>query len=61
VIGHFDERELIAHCRSRLAIYKAPVRAVAIDEFPTTAGANGTKVQRTKLRELADALLASAL
>jgi fatty-acyl-CoA synthase len=57
VIGDFDEREVIAHCRSRLAIYKAPVRVVEVEEFPTTAGANGTKIQRTKLRDLATTLL----
>lgn len=57
VIGSCDEREAIAHCRSRLAIYKAPIRVVEVDEFPTTAGANGTKIQRNRLRDLAEALL----
>ena len=42
---------MIAHCRTRLAIYKVPVRVVAVDEFPTTPSANGTKIQRNKLRD----------
>lgn len=57
VIGEFDEAEVIARCRDRLAIYKVPVRVVPIGEFPSTASANGTKIQRTKLREMAGALL----
>lgn len=60
VIGAFDEAEVIAHCRSRLAIYKAPVRVVEVDEFPTTPGANGTKIQRNRLRDRAAELLAAA-
>lgn len=59
VIGRFDEREVIAHCQERLAIYKAPIRVVEVDEFPSTPGANGTKIQRNRLRELAAALLAT--
>ncbi len=51
-----DEAAAIAHCRDRLAIYKCPVRVVTIDEFPTTPSANGTKIQKVKLRALADAL-----
>lgn len=48
-----DERAAIDHCRSRLARHKVPVRVLAIDEFPTTASANGTKIQKVRLRELA--------
>jgi fatty-acyl-CoA synthase len=55
----FDEAAVIAHVGSRLARYKVPVRVVAVDEFPTTPSANGSKVQKTKLRDMADALLAS--
>jgi fatty-acyl-CoA synthase len=59
VIGAFDEAEVIARCRDRLAIYKTPIRVVGVEAFPSTPSANGTKVQRTKLREMADALVAS--
>ena len=51
-----DEPTAITHCRERLAIYKVPVRVVTVDEFPTTPSANGTKIQKTKLRDLAQTL-----
>ena len=43
-----DEAEICAFCRERLAAYKAPRRALFVDEFP--ANALG-KVQKSKLRE----------
>jgi fatty-acyl-CoA synthase len=49
----FDEGELINYASERLAKYKVPVRVFAIAEFPTTGSANGTKVQKHKLREIA--------
>ena len=52
-----DKPAAIAACRDELAIYKVPIRVVTIDEFPTTASANGTKIQKNKLRDLAVALL----
>ena len=51
--GGFDETAALERCRSRLARYKVPIRVLTIDEFPTTASANGTKIQKVKLRELA--------
>ena len=56
--AQLDEAAVIAHVSSRLAKYKVPVRVVAVDEFPITPSANGSKVQKTKLRDMADALLA---
>ena len=44
---------VIDHCRAGLAPYKAPVAVWEIAEFPTTPSANGTKVQRNKLQDLA--------
>ncbi len=55
--GGVDEAAVIDRCAARLARYKVPVRVLAIDEFPTTASANGTKIQKVKLRELAAAAL----
>jgi acyl-CoA synthetase (AMP-forming)/AMP-acid ligase II len=55
----FDERALIAHCAERLAKFKLPVRIVPIDAFPVTPGANATKIQKAKLRALAQAALAA--
>jgi fatty-acyl-CoA synthase len=53
----FDEAALIAHCAARIAKFKVPVRVQPIDAFPVTPGANATKIQKSKLRELAqDAL-----
>jgi fatty-acyl-CoA synthase len=50
---HFDETAIIERCREQLARYKVPVRVFVVDEFPTTPGPNGTKVQKAKLRESA--------
>lgn len=51
-----DEAALIAACRRELARYKVPARIVALDAFPVTESANGVKVQRARLREMAEAL-----
>lgn len=53
-----DEAPLIAHCKAGLAPFKVPVRIQALDEFPATVSANGVKIQRHKLREMAAALVA---
>jgi fatty-acyl-CoA synthase len=55
-----DEAALIAHCASRVAKFKVPVRVQAIDAFPVTPGANATKIQKHKLREIAEAALEAA-
>jgi fatty-acyl-CoA synthase len=52
-----DEQAVIAHCKRGLANYKVPLRVFAIDDFPKTPSANGFKIQRNKLREMAEALL----
>jgi fatty-acyl-CoA synthase len=54
-----DEAALSAWCKARLAGYKIPRRFVDVAEFPTTPSANGTKIQRAKLREMAAALVAT--
>ena len=53
----FDERALVAHCAARVAKFKVPVRVRPIDAFPVTPGANATKIQKSKLRERAQAIL----
>lgn len=50
---HIDEQAVIDHCRRHLAIFKTPIRVLEIDEFPSTPSANGTKIQRNRLRDLA--------
>jgi fatty-acyl-CoA synthase len=56
----FDEGALIEHCAGRIAKFKVPVRVQPIEAFPVTPGANATKIQKAKLRELAEAALAAA-
>jgi fatty-acyl-CoA synthase len=52
-----DEVALRARCREQLARFKVPARIVAVDAFPTVDGPNGPKVQRVRLREMAQTLL----
>jgi len=52
-----DEAAVIAHCRRGLANYKVPLRVFSIDDFPKTPSPNGFKIQRNKLREMAEWLL----
>lgn len=49
----FDEGQIQSHCASRLAKYKVPAKIVPLDAFPVTESANGVKIQRTKLRQIA--------
>ncbi len=49
----FDEAALLAHCRQRMANYKVPARIFRVDAFPVTPSANGNKVQKNRLREMA--------
>jgi fatty-acyl-CoA synthase len=51
----FSERAIIEHCRQGLAGYKVPARVFVLNEFPVTRSANGTKIQRARLREWAEA------
>lgn len=53
-----DEKAAIAHCKRGLANYKVPLRVFALDDFPKTPSPNGFKIQRGKLREMAEGLLA---
>lgn len=50
----FDEQAVIAHARAGLANYKTPARVFTIDAFPTTPSANGPKIQRNRLRQIAE-------
>lgn len=53
----FDEAALAAHCRGGIAGYKVPKRIVALEAMPTTLSANGVKIQRARLRQMAADLL----
>jgi fatty-acyl-CoA synthase len=52
-----DEAAIVAYVGSRLARYKVPARVLPIAAFPVTPGANATKIQKGRLREMAEALL----
>jgi fatty-acyl-CoA synthase len=52
-----DEAAVIGHVAARLARFKVPARVIPLDAFPVTPGANATKIQKGKLREMAEALL----
>lgn len=52
-----DEGALVAALKAKLAGYKIPARIFFIDAFPVTESANGTKIQRAKLRDMAMARL----
>jgi fatty-acyl-CoA synthase len=54
----FSEADLANYCALHLAIYKRPVRFIPIDSFPTAIGPNGVKVQRGRLREMAEQVMA---
>jgi fatty-acyl-CoA synthase len=56
--GSFDEEEMRRFCGAALARYKVPLRILPLAEFPVTLSANGTKIERWKLRAMAQALFA---
>jgi fatty-acyl-CoA synthase len=49
----FDESAAIAACRASLARFKIPARIILLERFPTIGGANGEKIQRGVLRDMA--------
>jgi len=55
-----DESAAIRHVAGRLAKYKVPVRLFQIEAFPLTEGTNATKIQKHKLRELAQEKMGDA-
>jgi fatty-acyl-CoA synthase len=48
-----DPQALLEGAAGLMAPYRAPARVWLVDDFPRTQGANGTKIQRGKLREMA--------
>jgi len=53
----FDEAAVLAYCTQRMAKFKVPLRVWHLHAFPVTPGPNGTKVQKARLREIAEVLL----
>jgi fatty-acyl-CoA synthase len=52
-----DETALRARCLEKLARFKVPERVVVVEAFPIVDSPNGPKVQRVRLREMAELLL----
>ncbi len=48
-----SEEEILATAKKRLASFKVPARVWFVERFPVTESANGVKIQRGKLREMA--------
>ncbi|MCW5657009.1 MAG: AMP-binding protein [Burkholderiaceae bacterium] len=58
--GHaVDEAAVIGWVGARMAAFKVPARVWFVDAFPVTHSANGDKVQRARLRQMATERLAS--
>ena len=53
-----NEAALIAYTAQRLAKYKVPVKVFVVEQFPSTPSPNGSKIQKSKLREMAESRLA---
>ena len=58
--GPAAEADVIAIAARQLAAFKVPARVWFVSEFPTTQSANGVKIQRGKLREMAGQWLETA-
>jgi fatty-acyl-CoA synthase len=52
-----SEEELLEHCRRSIAGFKVPRRVAVVEDFPVTAGPNGVKIQKVRLREQAASLI----
>lgn len=57
--AEFSEAALSSYCARGMARFKVPARIFALDEFPVTQSANGVKIQRGKLREMAKSRIAA--
>jgi fatty-acyl-CoA synthase len=55
-----SEAALSAYCAKGMARFKVPARIFTVAEFPVTQSANGVKIQRGKLREMAKSRIAAA-
>jgi fatty-acyl-CoA synthase len=55
--GPATEADVVGMASRQLAAFKVPARVWFVSGFPTTPSANGVKIQRGKLREMATAAL----
>ena len=54
-----DPEAWAAGCKQQMASFKVPVRFEVLEAFPTVESANAVKIQKNRLREMADQLLAA--
>lgn len=57
--AHADPEGWTQACKRLMAGYKVPVRFEVVSVFPSVESANAVKIQKNKLRDMADALLAA--
>lgn len=55
--GEPDEGEVLDRCRRELSKFKVPKRVIVLDDFPKVESANGSKILRNQLREMAQEAL----
>jgi fatty-acyl-CoA synthase len=55
------EKRILSTAKERLAAFKVPARVWFVERFPVTESANGVKIQRARLREMALERLAAGL
>jgi len=55
----FNADVLRDYCRANMAKFKVPTGIMALDDFPVIESANGVKIQKAKLREMAMTALAA--
>jgi len=55
-----DPAALLAACNASLARFKVPAAILPLEAFPVTESPNGVKIQRARLREMAESALAEA-
>jgi fatty-acyl-CoA synthase len=53
-----DPMAWTTECKRLMASYKVPVHFEVVSAFPSVESANAVKIQKNKLREMADTLLA---
>lgn len=57
--SNLSEAELFEFCRKDIASFKIPTRILFVADFPQVHGPNGSKVLKSKLREMANSVISS--
>lgn len=54
---HTSQEELMKYCVDGISNYKIPSMIVFVDRFPEVSGPNGVKIQKNKLRDMAETIV----